>query len=92
MKPVLILLVALALAGCIQGCGTMNMSPAQIEAMAKSSSNVCFTGPGWNGGTASLSYSTFGGVSVGANGGGGTAKCGSSEVTFSSAAPAKGAP
>lgn len=79
--------VIIAISLCaLAGCGTMNMTPDQITAMASTSSNLCFNGSAWNGAPTTLSYSTFGGKSA-PNGGGGTAKCGNSEVTFTSSAP-----
>lgn len=66
----------------LSGCSTMNLSPEQMKAMSESQSSVCFQGPGWNGGTVSLTYSTFGGKSTGTAGGGGTVECGAAKVTF----------
>lgn len=76
-------LFAAVLAGlALGGCGTMNMTPEQISAMSGTSSSLCLQTPGWNGAAVALHYSSFGGKSTGTAGGGGTAKCGNSEVTF----------
>ena len=66
----------------LPACAQMGPTAEQLKAMEGTSSSLCVNSPGWNGSPVSVHYSSFGGKSTGTGGGGGSAKCGTSEVTF----------
>ena len=77
MKALFVLLVTLT------GCASLGPSAEQIKEMANTSSSFCVeAGPTIYSGAIAAHYSSFGGKAVGTGGGGGSATCGKSTVTF----------
>ena len=81
----------MAFCAALTGCAATGPTPEQLKAMEGSQSSWCLQSPGWNGAQVSVHYVAFGGKSTGTAGGGGTAKCASSEAVFTNdgKAPAK---
>lgn len=75
-----LILIPLAL---LAGCQTLGPTAEQIKEMKGTSSSFCVeAGPGFYTPAMAAHYTSFGGQSVGTAGGGGSATCGKSSVTF----------
>lgn len=76
-------LLSLVFLALLAGCQTLGPSAEQIKEMRGTSSSMCVEmGPGFYTPATAVHYTSFGGQSVGTAGGGGTATCGKSSVTF----------
>lgn len=76
-------MLPVTLALTLTGCQTLGPSAEQIKEMKGTSSSFCVeAGPSLYNAAISAHYASFGGQSVGTAGGGGTANCGKSSVTF----------
>jgi len=78
MTRISLCLCALALAGC----SAVGPTQEQLKAMEGTSASLCIKSPGWNGAAVEVHYASFGGKGTGTAGGGGTAECGTSKITF----------
>lgn len=76
----------------LTACAASGPTPEQLKAMEGSQSSWCLQSPGWNGANVSVHYVSFGGKSTGTAGGGGNAKCGSSEALFTNEGRAQPVP